>query len=53
VEVGVLQQTPDHSKLSRLCGIVLQTVGVLSMSESRTSPSPRESCPFKTNTHNA
>jgi hypothetical protein len=50
VEVGVLQQSLDHSKLSQLCGTVLHTVAVLSMSESRTSPSPHGSYPFKTNT---
>jgi len=47
VVVGVLQQPPDRPKLSQLYGIVLQTAGALSMPESRTSPSPHGSCPFK------
>ena len=49
VVVGVLQQSPDRSKLSLLYGIVLQTAGALSRSESRTSPSPHGSCPLKNN----
>jgi hypothetical protein len=47
VVVGVLQRPPDRPKLSLLYGTVSQTAGALSVSESRTSPSPHGSCPFK------